>query len=220
MAYLRSIKPITVNKMKRILLSLMAAGALIFAISPAMGQKVVKATDLQNQKINTAVINEETKSAEQGAIVKESLAKEAGAAQEAITKTQQSSDPAKAKAATTATTAATANPAAAASVPLTCAWDKTTHDFGQEVEHLKPATATYTITNNGDAPVTISVVQPSCGCTAPNYTKEPIKPGETGTVSLTYDSKISGPFSKSATVRLNDGQRYTLVIKGEVQKVQ
>ena len=203
--------------MKRILLSLTVAGALMFAISPAMGQKVVKANDLQNQKINTAVINEETKSAEQATIVKESQAKEAGAAQEAITKTQQSSDPAKAKPAVTTTTA---NPAAAASVPLTCTWDKTTHDFGKDVEHLKPAAATYTITNNGDAPVTISVVQTSCGCTAPNYTKEPIKPGETGTVALTYDSKISGPFSKSASVRLNDGQRYSLVIKGEVQKVQ
>ncbi|MFO7616933.1 MAG: DUF1573 domain-containing protein [Bacteroidales bacterium] len=203
--------------MKKILLSITAAGALMLAISPAMGQKVVKSTDLQNKGINTAVINEETKSAEQAATVKESQIKEAGAAQEAISKSQQSSDPVKAKSAAPATNT---NPAAAASVPLTCTWDKTTHDFGKEVEHLKPATASFTITNNGEAPVTITVVQPTCGCTAPNYTKEPIKPGETGTVSLTYDSKISGPFSKSAAVRLNDGQRYNLVIKGEVQKVQ
>lgn len=204
--------------MKRILLSLVAVGVLTAAISPAMGQKVVKATDLQNQKINTAVINQETQAAEKAALVKEAQGKEAGVVKNDAGQAQQSADGAKVKPAT-ATSPATSN-SAAANVPLTCSWDKTTHDFGKEVEHLKPATASFTITNNGEAPVTISVVQPTCGCTAPNYTKEPIKPGETGTVSLTYDSKISGPFSKSATVRLSDGQRYTLVIKGEVQKVQ
>ena len=68
--------------------------------------------------------------------------------------------------------------------------------------------------------MTITTVQTSCGCTSPSYTKEPIKPGEKGTVTLTYDAKISGFFSKSAVVRLNDGQKYTLSIKGEVQKAQ
>jgi hypothetical protein len=103
-------------------------------------------------------------------------------------------------------------------VPLTCTWDVTDYDFGKNVIQLKPASATFTITNAGKDPVTITQVQPSCGCTSPKYTKEPIKPGEKGEVVLTYDAKISGYFSKSAQVRLNDGQRYSLTIKGEVQK--
>jgi len=104
-------------------------------------------------------------------------------------------------------------------VPLTCAWDKNEHDFGSGILHQKPASATFTITNNGKSPVTISEVAPTCGCTSPKYTKEPIKPGEKGSVTLTYDAKITGFFTKNAIVKLNDGQKYILTIKGEVQKV-
>jgi hypothetical protein len=103
-------------------------------------------------------------------------------------------------------------------VPLTCTWDVTDYDFGKNVVQLKPATATFTMKNAGKDPVTITLVQPSCGCTSPKYTKEPIKPGEKGEVTLTYDARISGFFSKSAQVKLSDGQKYVLTIKGEVQK--
>lgn len=109
---------------------------------------------------------------------------------------------------------------AAAPVPLTCTWDVTDYDFGKNVVHMKPASATFNITNAGKDPITITLVQPSCGCTSPKYTKEPIKPGEKGEVVLTYDAKVSGYFSKSAKVKLNDGQQYALTIKGEVQKVE
>ncbi len=104
--------------------------------------------------------------------------------------------------------------------PLTCTWDITDYDFGKDVIQLKPASATFYITNAGKEPVTITLVQTSCGCTSPKYTKEPIKPGEKGEVVLTYDAKVSGYFSKSAQVKLNDGQKYALTIKGEVQKAQ
>jgi hypothetical protein len=76
------------------------------------------------------------------------------------------------------------------------------------------------MSNKGNGPVTINEVTTSCGCTASKYTKEPIKPGETGTVTLTYDSKITGFFTKSAIVKLNDGQKYVLTIKGTVQKAE
>lgn len=107
-----------------------------------------------------------------------------------------------------------------ATVPLTCTWDVTDYDFGKNVTQLKPASATFTMKNSGKDPVTITLVQPSCGCTSPKYTKEPIKPGEKGEVVLTYDAKISGFFSKSAQVKLSDGQKYVLTIKGEVQKAE
>ncbi len=105
-------------------------------------------------------------------------------------------------------------------VPLTCTWDKTEHDFATSVMHQKPAKATFTLTNAGKTPITISEVVTTCGCTSPNYTKEPIKPGDKGIVSLTYDAKITGFFTKSAIVKMNDGQKYILTIKGEVQKVE
>lgn len=114
----------------------------------------------------------------------------------------------------------TANtPPLAGNVPLTCTWDKTEHDFGNTIMHQKPASATYTITNAGQTPITISEVVTTCGCTSPKHTKEPIKPGEKGTVTLTYDAKISGFFTKNAIVKMSDGQKYILTIKGEVQKV-
>jgi hypothetical protein len=105
-------------------------------------------------------------------------------------------------------------------VPLTCSWDITDYDFGKNVVQLKPASATFTLTNKGKDPVTITQVSTSCGCTSPKYTKEPIKPGDTGEVTLTYNAAVSGYFSKSATVTLNDGQKYPLTIKGEVQKIE
>lgn len=109
---------------------------------------------------------------------------------------------------------------AAPPVPLTCTWDVTDYDFGKSLVQLKPGSATFTVNNAGKEPVTITLVQPSCGCTSPKYTKEPIKPGEKGEVVLTYDAKVSGYFSKSAVVKMNDGQKYVLTIKGEVQKVE
>ena len=114
---------------------------------------------------------------------------------------------------------AVANAPLPGNVPLTCTWDKTEHDFSTSVMHQKPAKASFTITNAGKSPITISEVITTCGCTSPNYTKEPIKPGEKGVVSLTYDAKITGFFTKNAIVKMNDGQKYILTIKGEVQKV-
>ncbi|NLO67670.1 MAG: DUF1573 domain-containing protein [Bacteroidales bacterium] len=197
--------------MKRILLSFTIFGALMFSMSPAMGQKVVRVTDLNNKKINTGVVNEETRSTSQALEIKGNEKKQAITGQNESNPMQQGN--------ATIVRTSSVNPPANNPVPLTCTWDQTTYDFGKEVEHRKPVTATYTLTNNGEVPVTISAVYASCGCTAPSYTKEPIKPGETGTVSLTFDAKVSGVFSKSANVRLNDGQRYSLIIKGEVQKV-
>jgi hypothetical protein len=105
-------------------------------------------------------------------------------------------------------------------VPLTCTWDVTDYDFGKSLMQNKPGNATFNLTNMGKEPVTITLVQPSCGCTAPKYTKEPIKPGEKGEVILTYNAAVSGFFSKSAQVKLNDGQKYQITIKGEVQKIE
>lgn len=94
-------------------------------------------------------------------------------------------------------------------------WDKTTADLGK-LEFQKPAAGEFKVTNKGSNPMTIVQVSASCGCTAPSYPKEPIKPGQSGTIKLEYDSKVPGKFSKTATVRWSDGSREVLTIKGEV----
>jgi len=98
-------------------------------------------------------------------------------------------------------------------------WDTITRDMGK-LTLKQPSTAEFTVTNISKEVMSIVEVTASCGCTVPEYTKEPIKPGQKGTVKLTYDSKISGVFSKTAYVRWSDGTRQILTIKGEVVKPQ
>ena len=69
---------------------------------------------------------------------------------------------------------------------------------GDKVEHV------YEITNTGDNPLVISKVQPGCGCTAPDYTKEPILPGKKGNITLKFDSSsFDGTQIKQAEVYAN-----------------
>lgn len=185
--------------MKRTVLFFLASGILISSAIPSGAQNQVTGKEIQKE------------------VKKTQTATKPGAAASVA-------NPAPATTITTPSSVNAANkvtpPPPPAAVPLTCTWDVTDYDFGKNVIHQKPASATFTLTNAGKDPVTITQVQPSCGCTSPKYTKEPVKPGEKGEVVLTYDAKISGYFSKSAQVRLNDGQRYTITIKGEVQKAQ
>jgi hypothetical protein len=94
-------------------------------------------------------------------------------------------------------------------------WVSLTHDFG-EIKLNKPATATFEFTNNGNEPVAIIVVKASCGCTVTDYSKEPVLPKKSSTVSATYNSKRKGFFQKSVTVTMNDNQQYRLTLKGTV----
>ncbi|MFV0531810.1 MAG: DUF1573 domain-containing protein [Flavobacteriales bacterium] len=78
---------------------------------------------------------------------------------------------------------------------------------------------TFTFTNTGDKPLIISDVQTSCGCTTPEYSKNPILPGKEGKIVVKYDTKRTGPFQKSITVFSNapDAERKVLKIKGTVK---
>jgi hypothetical protein len=98
----------------------------------------------------------------------------------------------------------------------TVTWNEKFHDFGK-IKLKVPATATFTFENTCEMPVVITNVRSSCGCTVANYTKEPVKPGESGQVSATYNSARVGAFMKSVTVTM-DGlpQPIMLKIKGEV----
>ncbi|GAB4007761.1 DUF1573 domain-containing protein [Spirosoma sp. KCTC 42546] len=93
---------------------------------------------------------------------------------------------------------------------------KETHDFGK-VEQGKPVTYVFEFKNTGTDPVVINDAQASCGCTKPSWTREPVMPGKTGTVSATFNAAAAGPFNKSVTVTSNaEAGQTVLYLKGEV----
>ena len=95
-------------------------------------------------------------------------------------------------------------------------FEKETYDFGK-IPQGKPVSADLKFTNSGEEPLIISAVQPTCGCTVANYTKTPVKKGESGSITLTYNAAAVGPFNKAVTVKSNARTpvKY-LYIKGEV----
>lgn len=104
--------------------------------------------------------------------------------------------------------------------PSTLKWESEIHDFGT-LPQGKPVTYEFTFTNTTKETVLITNVRPSCGCTAANYTKTPIKPGEKGMVAATYNAAASGAFNKSITVTTSDSETpKSLIIKGKVEAAQ
>ncbi len=93
---------------------------------------------------------------------------------------------------------------------------KETHDFGK-VEQGKPVTHVFEFTNTGKDPIVIADAAASCGCTKPTFSREPIMPGRTGSVSATYNAAAMGPFNKSVTITSNaESPSIVLYLKGEV----
>lgn len=77
------------------------------------------------------------------------------------------------------------------------------HDFGTIMQDTENPTV-FEFTNTGDQPLIIENAKGSCGCTVPNYPKEPIPPGGTGTIDVVYKpGKQEGEQSKTVTVTAN-----------------
>lgn len=70
--------------------------------------------------------------------------------------------------------------------------------------------------NNSKTPAIIQGVQTSCGCTTANKPEEPIKPGKKSQISVKYDTKRVGPFTKTITITSNVSEPVVLTIKGIV----
>ncbi|MDD3005615.1 DUF1573 domain-containing protein [Flavobacterium sp.] len=97
-------------------------------------------------------------------------------------------------------------------------WDKEIHDFG-DIEKGKPVTYEFSFTNTTNETVLITNVKPACGCTAANYTKTPIKPGEKGMVAATFNAASPGGFQKTVTILTKEGAvdaSKTVSFKGKV----
>ena len=80
-------------------------------------------------------------------------------------------------------------------------FEKLTHDFGSFSEASPVVTCTFNFTNTGDKPLVINQAVASCGCTVPDYPKDPIQPGKKGSIKVTYNGvgKSYGYFKKSQT---------------------
>ncbi len=104
----------------------------------------------------------------------------------------------------------------AQSKPADFKFESETHDFGK-IPMGKPVTFDFKYTNVGEEPLIISKAEASCGCTVPKYTSTPIKKGETGVISVTFNA-AAGPsaFSKAVTLTSNAKTPVkVLYIKGE-----
>lgn len=95
-------------------------------------------------------------------------------------------------------------------------WKSETIDVGS-IPQGTPKPIVFEFKNTGKTPVILTNVQGSCGCTATNYTKEPIAPGKSGTVTATYNAAAIGAFTKTVTVTSNaEATPKVLTIKGTV----
>ncbi|HUW93764.1 MAG TPA: DUF1573 domain-containing protein [Bacteroidales bacterium] len=92
------------------------------------------------------------------------------------------------------------------------------HNYGSIKEETGKQEAIFNFTNTGDSVLVLTKVQPSCGCTAADYTKAPIPPGGKGFVTAVFDPRgYNGRFAKSISVFSNAKPAVTvLIIEGEV----
>ena len=91
-----------------------------------------------------------------------------------------------------------------------------TIDLGK-IKVGNPTTATFQVTNIGKEPLIIETATPTCGCTMENYTKSPIAPGKSGTITATYNAASVAPFNKTLTVKfVGVDEVKSITIKGEV----
>ncbi|MDT3387442.1 MAG: DUF1573 domain-containing protein [Bacteroidota bacterium] len=102
-------------------------------------------------------------------------------------------------------------------------FDKLSYDFGDFSESSAVQKCNFTFTNVGDQPLVINQAVASCGCTVPTYTKTPIKPGEKGSIVVTYNGKgkFPGHFKKTITVRTNGVPEMTrLYVEGNMEEAK
>ena len=109
-----------------------------------------------------------------------------------------------------------------AAVPTSTAeitFSKDLHDFGT-ISKGDNGSTEFTFKNTGKEPLIIANAQGSCGCTVPQWPKEPIAPGATSSIKVTYDTKRVGAFTKTVTITSNAQTSSKIItIKGVVNDV-
>ena len=99
-------------------------------------------------------------------------------------------------------------------------FEKTEHDFGKILQG-EQVSYTFKFKNVGNAPLIITSIEKTCGCTSPEYSSQPIKPGENGKITITYDSKGHKGFqNKRLVVKANTNPSETILrIKAQVENI-
>lgn len=117
----------------------------------------------------------------------------------------------------TSATQTPAQPAVPAGPTTVMAFNETTFDFGTVPEGEKVA-HTYTFTNTGNEPLILSDAKGSCGCTVPQWPREPIAPGEDAVVTVEFNSKgKKGKRNQKVTITANTNPPQTFIyLTGEV----
>lgn len=92
------------------------------------------------------------------------------------------------------------------------------HDFGK-IPQGRPATYTFEVVNTGNLPLRLDNVHASCGCTTPEWSREPIPAGGVAEIKVGYNAAAEGSFNKTVTIIYNTNQTKLLTITGEVYKV-
>ncbi|MFA8300713.1 MAG: DUF1573 domain-containing protein [Hyphomicrobiales bacterium] len=96
-------------------------------------------------------------------------------------------------------------------------FEETTHDFGEIIQGEK-VSYSFKYTNTGDKDLLISSISTSCGCTATEFSKDPIAPGKTGAIKVSFDSDHRKGFqNKSVRIMANTQPNLTVLsIKAQV----
>jgi hypothetical protein len=106
-------------------------------------------------------------------------------------------------------------------------FDSTTIDFGSIKEEGGKASRKFEFINTGNQDLLLTSVKPGCGCTAADYTKTPVAPGQKGFITATYDPyNRPGNFHKNIKVTTNEAKftegngesPHVIYIKGIVEK--
>ena len=99
-------------------------------------------------------------------------------------------------------------------------FDKLEHDYGT-IEKGGDGNTVFTFTNKGQKPLVLRNVRASCGCTVPQWPREPIAPGEKGEIKVKYNTNLGGTFSKTITVNSSAANSMVrLRIKGQIVESQ
>jgi Protein of unknown function (DUF1573) len=105
---------------------------------------------------------------------------------------------------------------ASQTTPHLIKFEEETHDFGIRDQGVKTETV-FKFKNTSQVPVKLTNVKAACGCTTPEWSKDEIKPGAIGEISVSYNSERVGVFTKSIAVNYNDRtDPITIFIKGQI----
>jgi hypothetical protein len=97
-------------------------------------------------------------------------------------------------------------------------FDVKSHDYGT-IEQNANGVFDFVFKNEGTEPLILTNVRSSCGCTIPQWPREPIAPGESSQIAVKYDTRRIGAFSKSITVVSNGSEQPVILkINGKVEQ--